>query len=202
MGGPVLVDRPGLLGGGLAVGRGWTGSLAVDPLVLLAPAAAAVAAAIGLGVAAFEADLRAADFGWRQLVTVVAAGAVVLGVVPTLVSAVPGRWDLPVNDFSQSVTWMGAKAAERRLPGAVAGGPRSLNQGSWSAGDGLAYATSEDGGPDARWLWNAADPGPASGLASAVNLARSDRTDRLGDAGSGRGPLRGVAHLARPRDRG
>ena len=48
------------------------------------------------------------------------------------------------------------------------GDPRSLNQGSWSAGDGLAYATSEDGSPDARWLWNAAGPGPAVALASAV----------------------------------
>jgi hypothetical protein len=60
------------------------------------------------------------------------------------------------------------------------GDPRSLNQGSWSAGDGLAYATSEHGSPDARWLWNAAGPGPTSGLASAVDLARSDRTDQLG----------------------
>ncbi len=162
------------------VGRGWTGSLAIDPLVLLAPAAAALAAAIGLGIAAFEEDLRAADFGWRQLVTVVAAGAVVLGSIPTVLSAIPGRWDLPVNDFSQSVTWMKARAAEGAFRVLWLGDPRSLNQGSWSAGSGLAYATSEDGSPDARWLWNAADPGPASRLASAVNLARSDRTDRLG----------------------
>ena len=162
------------------VGRGWTGSLAIDPLVLLAPAAAALAAAIGLGIAAFEEDLRAADFGWRQLITVVAAGAVVLGSIPTVLSAIPGRWDLPVNDFSQSVTWMKARAAGGAFRVLWLGDPRSLNQGSWSAGNGLAYATSEDGSPDARWLWNAADPGPASGLASAVNLARSDRTDRLG----------------------
>ena len=162
------------------VGRGWTGSLAIDPLVLLAPAAAALAAAIGLGIAAFEEDLRAADFGWRQLVTVVAAGAVVLGSIPTVLSAIPGRWDLPVNDFSQSVTWMKARAAGGAFRVLWLGDPRSLNQGSWSAGSGLAYATSEDGSPDARWLWNAADPGPAWSLASAVNLARTDRTDRLG----------------------
>ncbi|MGA3148012.1 MAG: glycosyltransferase family 2 protein [Acidimicrobiales bacterium] len=162
------------------VGRGWTGSLAIDPLVLLAPAAAALAAAIGLGIAAFEEDLWAADFGWRQLVTVVAAGAVVLGSIPTVLSAIPGRWDLPVNDFSQSVTWMKARAAGGAFRVLWLGDPRSLNQGSWSAGRGLAYATSEDGSPDARWLWNAPGPGPASRLASAVNLARSDRTDRLG----------------------
>ncbi len=162
------------------IGRGWTGSLAIDPLVLLAPAAVAVAASIGLGIAAFEEDLRAADFGWRQLITVVATGAVVLGSVPTLLSAIPGRWDLPVNDFSQSVQWMGAKTATGAFRVLWLGDPRSLNQGSWSAGGGLAYATSEDGSPDARWLWNATDQGPASTLASAVNLAQSDRTDQLG----------------------
>jgi GT2 family glycosyltransferase len=163
-----------------AIGRGWTGSLAIDPLVLLAPAAAAVAAAIGLGAAAFEEDLRAADFGWRQLVTVVATGAVVLGAAPTLVAALPGRWDLPVNDFSQSVGWMHAKAAAGPFRVLWLGDARSLNQGSWSAGDGLAYATSENGPPDARWLWNAAGPGPTTRLASAVALARTDRTDQLG----------------------
>ncbi len=162
------------------VGRGWTGSLAIDPLVLLGPAAASLAAAIGLGIAAFEEDLRAADFGWRQLATVVATGAVVLGSIPTVLSAIPGRWDLPVNDFSQSVTWMNARAASGAFRVLWLGDPRSLNQGSWGVGGGLAYATSEEGSPDARWLWNAAGPGPASGLASAVNLAQAGRTDRLG----------------------
>jgi GT2 family glycosyltransferase len=162
------------------IGRGWTGSLAIDPLILLGPAAAAIAASIGLGVAAFEEELRAADFGWRQLVAVVATGAVVLGAAPTLVAALPGRWDLPLNDFSQSVAWMHSRTATGSFRVLWLGDTRSLNQGSWSAGGGLAYATSEDGAPDARWLWNAADPGPASGLASAVNLARTDRTDQLG----------------------
>jgi hypothetical protein len=162
------------------VGRGWTGSLAIDPLILLGPAAVAIAAVIGLGVVTFEEDLRAADFGWRQVITVAATGAVVLGSVPTAVSALPGRWDLPLNDFSQSVRWMGVKAAGGAFRVLWLGDPRSLNQGSWSAGDGLAYATSEDGGPDARWLWNAASPGPAGRLGSAVDLARSEGTDQLG----------------------
>ncbi|MGD0312204.1 MAG: glycosyltransferase [Acidimicrobiales bacterium] len=162
------------------IARGWTGSLAVDPLVLLGPAAVAAAAAIGLGVAAFEEDLRAAEFGWRQLVTVVATVAVIVGAFPSLVSALPGRWELPVNDFSQSVAWMQARASSGAFRVLWVGDARSLNQGSWSAGDGLAYATSEDGSPDARWLWSAAGPGPAAGLASALDLARTDHTDQLG----------------------
>ena len=161
-------------------GRGWTGGLAIDPLVLLGPAAAATAASIGLGVAAFERDLRKAEFGWRQLVTVVGVVAVSLASVPTLVSALPGRWDLPTNDFSQSVSWMHAKASSGAFRVLWLGDPRSLNQGGWNAGGGLAYATSENGSPDARWLWNGTAAGPAAALGSAVELALHDGTDHLG----------------------
>ncbi len=163
-----------------ATGRGWTGSLAIDPLVLLGPAAVAIAASIGLGIAAFEEDLRTVTFGWRQIVVVLASIMAIAGSLPTLVSALPGRWDLPINDFSQSVSWMPAKASSGAFRVLWLGDTRSLNQGSWSAGDGLAYATSEDGAPDARWLWNAASPGPADGLASSVNEAIQGRTNQLG----------------------
>jgi GT2 family glycosyltransferase len=161
-------------------GRGWTGGLAIDPLALLGPAAAATAASIGLGVAAFERDLPKAEFGWRQLVTVVGVLAVGLASLPTLVSALPGRWDLPTNDFSQSVSWMHAKVADGAFRVLWLGDPRSLNQGGWNAGDGLAYATSENGPPDARWLWNGTAAGPAAHLGSTVDLALHDRTERLG----------------------
>jgi hypothetical protein len=162
------------------VGRGWTGGLAIDPLVLLGPAAAATAASIGLGVAAFERDLPKAEFGWRQLVTVVGVLAVCVASLPTLVSALPGRWDLPTNDFAQSVAWMGSKASAGAFRVLWIADPRSLNQGGWNAGDGLAYATSENGAPDARWLWNGTGAGPAAGLGTAIDLARQGRTDRLG----------------------
>jgi GT2 family glycosyltransferase len=161
-------------------GRGWTGGLAVDPMVLLGPASVAVSLAIGLGIAAFEEDLRAAAFGWRQVVTVMAASAIVIGALPTVEAALPGRWDLPQNDFAQTLDWMHAKTAQGAFRVLWLGDARALNQGSWTAGDGLAYATSENGVLNASWLWNATNPGPAAQLASSVNLARSGRTDQLG----------------------
>jgi GT2 family glycosyltransferase len=162
------------------IGRGWAGNLAVDPMVLLAPAAAAIVTAIGLGIAAFEEDLRSATFGWKQAATGIAAVAVVLGAFPTVISALPGRWDLPTTDTSQTVGWMHAKVPQGAFRVLWLGDPRALNQGSWSAGDGLAYATSENGAPNATWLWNAADPGPARSLANSVDLARAGKTNRLG----------------------
>ena len=75
---------------------------------------------------------------------------------------------------------MGAKSASGAFRVLWLGDARALTQGSWAAGDGLAYATSGDGSPDARWLWSAPGPGPAAGLSAAVDLARSGRTDQLG----------------------
>jgi GT2 family glycosyltransferase len=162
------------------VGRGWTGRLAPDLAILLAPAAVAAAAAIGLGVAAFEEDVPRATFGWRQLVTGLAATATVLAAVPTVVSAAPGSWNLPSSDFAQALAWMPGRAATGAFRVLWLADPRALNLGGWSAGGGLAYATSEEGPPDARWLWNQASPGPAADLAAAVDLARGGGTDRVG----------------------
>ena len=162
-------------------GRGWTGGLAVDPLVLLGPAAAATSASIGLGVAAFERDLPKAEFGWRQVVTVVGVLAVALAI-----GARPWSRPCPGDGTCRPTTspsrWRGCRPRWPDGPFRVLwlGDPRSLNQGGWNAGDGLAYATSENGSPDARWLWNGTAPGPAARLGSAVDLARNDRTDRLG----------------------
>ena len=160
--------------------RGWTAGFAFDPLVLLAPAAAAMAASIGLGIAAFEVDLRRAEFGWRQLTSGLGVAALALASVPTLVSALPGRWELPVNDFSQSVAWMHARTGDGAFRVLWLADPRSLGAGSWSAGDGLAYATSENGAPDVRWLWNGTSPGPAASLGTAVTQVRQGGTDRFG----------------------
>jgi len=107
--------------------------------------------------------------------------AVGLASLPTLASALPGRWDLPNYDFSQTVSWMRAQVPSGAFRVLWLGDPRSLNQGGWNAGGGLAYATSENGPPDGRWLWNGTAAGPAGRLGSAVDLALYNRTDRLGN---------------------
>ena len=102
--------------GAWVVGRGWTGNWAPDLTILLAPAAVAVATSIGLGIAAFEVDVPRAAFGWRQMVTALAVAATMLAAVPTLVSALPGSWNLPANDFSQALAWMPGRPGSGRVP--------------------------------------------------------------------------------------
>ena len=116
----------------------------------------------------------AADFGWRQLLTVVAAGGPVLGAVPTLVSALPGRWDLPVQRL-QPVGDLDGGQDRRAGPSGCCGsgtpGPSTRARGVRRRA-GLRHLGGR--APDARWLWNAAEPGPAARLASAVDLARTE----------------------------
>lgn len=170
-----------LLSWGLAwaVSRGWTGSFSPSIAVLLAPAAVAVAACIGLGVAAFETDLFGHRFGFRQLVTSVMMVAALAGMIPVIAEVSNGSFGLPATGFNTPLQFLAAKSPDsyRVL---WLGDPAALPLGGWSDGAGLAYATTENGPPGAQSLYAPAGPGPASQLASAVALARQGKTVHLG----------------------
>jgi len=161
------------------VARGWTHSFAPSVDVLLVPAAVAVAACIGLGVAAFENDLVGQRFGWRQLTTSLMMVAALAGMIPVVAEVSSGSFGLPTSGFSGSLQFLAARGGDsyRVL---WLGDPAALPLGGWSAGAGLAYATTEDGPPGAQDLYAPASPGPATQLASAVALARAGGTSHLG----------------------
>jgi GT2 family glycosyltransferase len=71
--------------------------------VVLAPAAAALALTAALGIASFDTDLRAYTFGWRQVLSVVAALGVVLGALPLGAGLIDGRWRMPARGFGASL---------------------------------------------------------------------------------------------------
>ncbi len=164
----------------LVVERGWSGSFAPSVDVVLAPAAVAIAACVGLGVSAFETDLAGHRFGWRQAATVVMVAAVAVGVVPVVAEVGNGRWGVAPSGFEIPLSYLNAGANEGPFRVLWLGDPRTLPLGGWSAGRGLAYATSEDGLPNAQDLFAPAAPGPAATLAAALVLARADDTVHLG----------------------
>ncbi|HXQ18234.1 MAG TPA: glycosyltransferase family 2 protein [Acidimicrobiales bacterium] len=164
----------------LAVERGWTGSFAPSVDVLLAPAAVAVAACVGLGVSAFETDLAGHRFGWRQAATAVMVAAVAVGVVPVVAEVGNGRWGVTPSGFEVPLSYLDAAAAHGPFRVLWLGDPRTLPLGGWSAGRGLAYATSEDGLPTALDWLAPASPGPAATLAGALGLAEHAQTVHLG----------------------
>jgi len=164
----------------LASARGDMGSFAPSVDVVLAPAAVAVAAGVGLSVAAFENDVAGYRFGWRQVVALGAMSAAAVGLVPVLSAAGDGRWGLPGSGYDQALSFTSAGAVRGGFRVLWLGDPRVLPLGGWSAGGGLAYATSEGGPPDATAIWAPADPGPAAGIADDLRLAMAGRTAHLG----------------------
>ena len=103
--------------------RAGPGRFAPSIDVLLAPAATAVAAGVGLGVASFEVDLAGYRFGWRQVATGLALVAAVVGLFPVVADAGDGRWGLADTGFAQAARLAARSGRGGGLPGAVAGRP-------------------------------------------------------------------------------
>jgi len=159
-----------------AAGRGWLPVPLAAPELFLAPAAAALALSVGLGALAFRVDLPGYRLGWRQLASMGAAIGLALGSLPMLGAAAGGRWDVPTQDFGTSLS-LAPQQAFRIL---WVGDPRGLPLGSWPLEDGVGYATSTDGPPDAAYLWPPHRAGATPLLARDLHLATSRLTTRLG----------------------
>jgi hypothetical protein len=146
----------------------------------LAPAALAVAGCIGLGISSFENDLTGREFGWRQVVSVVALAFVAVGLLPVAASAVGGRWGLPSQGVDQPLAFLSNRGPTEVARVLWLGDPRALPVGGWSVEPGLAYALTPDTLPDTSQVLTPAGPGPAALVAGAVRLAVNGGTVHLG----------------------
>ena len=163
-----------------AGGVGWLGAGAGATLVLLAPAACCLAAAVGLGVAAFEVDLTRSRFGWRQNLSVGAGLCLVVGLFPVLVSSVDGRSSLPSVGYEQILGWTTPAPGAKGYDVLWLGDPASVPQPAWQIRPGLAFAMSEDGLPDGQRLWPSSDPGIGADVEADLVSAEAGLTVRLG----------------------
>lgn len=180
----------------LGFGVAWAGAegwITVDlpaPEVLLAPAAAGLALAAGLGMVAFEVDLPDYHFGWRQIVSLVAAAAFVVALVPAVTTAWSGRWELPRSDFRRSLAFLVDEADQESFRSLWLGDAGVLPAPGWRLeADGvddlgpertLAYLTTDSGVPSLAGQWPGAADGATTEVADAVGLAAAGGTSRLG----------------------
>jgi hypothetical protein len=164
----------------LAATRGDLGSFTPSESVVLAPAALAVAACVGLGISAFENDLSGREFGWRQLLSVGALVLAAVGLLPVTAGAVNGRWGLPTQGAEQPLAFLARPSTVGVGRVLWLGDPRALPVGGWTVRQGLAYALTPEDLPDAAQVFTPAGPGPASLVGNAVDLAVSGGTVHLG----------------------
>ena len=160
--------------------RGDMGSFAPSAPVVLAPAALAVAACLGLGISSFENDLTGREFGWRQVVGVVALVFGVVGLLPVVAGAVSGRWNLPAQGAEQPLSFLDHAAPVGGSRVLWLGDPRAIPVGGWSIGPGLAYGLTPADLPDTSQVLTPAGSGPASLVAHAVKLTTTGGTVHLG----------------------
>lgn len=147
--------------------------------VVLAPVAAALALTAALGLAAFESDLRAYRFGWRQVLSVVAAVGVVIGALPLASGLLDGRWKTPERDFASSLEpLIAADGVPTRV--LYLASPDVAPVGTWRYDDAVAYGASDRAVVTVLDRFVGPPPGPSNLLADAVRLAETDRTNRLG----------------------
>jgi GT2 family glycosyltransferase len=163
-------------------GQGLLGVPVPPPEVLLAPAAAALALAVGLGALAFERDLRGYHFGWRQIASAIAGIAVLAGAVPIVIGSIDGRWDVPVNDHSATLSFLRGDDVRKQGGFRVLwlGDPEVLPVAGFRLADDLAYGFSENGPGRLRERWSAPAYGATPLVADALRLAARGDTERLG----------------------
>ncbi len=179
-------------GFGLAwsIGQGWLVDWLPAPSLLLVPAALGVALSAGLGMAAFEADLPDYHFGWRQILSLLAATAFVVALVPALGSALSGRWALPRGDFDRSLSFLGDDAGVGDYRVLWIGDAAAIPTGSWrldapavddlGEGRALAFATTGSSTPSIAQYWPGSLDGATSHLGDALRTAAGGGTARLG----------------------
>jgi hypothetical protein len=164
----------------LAAVRGDMGSFTPSTTVVLAPAAFAVAVCLGLGISSFENDLTGREFGWRQVVGVVALIFGVVGLLPVVSGAVSGRWNLPAQGAEQPLSFLEHAPGTGTARVLWLGDPRALPVGGWSIEPGLAYALTPANLPDTSQVLAPAGAGPAALVAHAVRLTTTGGTVHLG----------------------
>ncbi len=172
------------------IGQGWLAGWLPSSSVVLVPAALGISLAAGLGMAAFEVDLPDYHFGWRQIVSVVAAAAFVGAMLPTFAATLSGRWDLPRGDYQRSLSFLDGESDAESFRVLWIGDASALPLAGWAldapAVDNLGpdrlltFATTSEGTPTIAEQW----PGPVNGatgqLESALQIAADRGTARLG----------------------
>jgi GT2 family glycosyltransferase len=166
----------------LAAASAWhlLGVFTPNPMVVLAPAAVAVACLVGLALSGFEVELGDHSFGWRQLATVAGLTFSATAVMTIFVALPSGTWGLGSVGVDQSLDQVSRHFATTGGRVLWLGDPRVLPVSGASVEPGLAYATTTSTVTSTWSAVPAGDPGAAVVLGEAVSSVLHGTTSTVG----------------------
>jgi hypothetical protein len=166
----------------LATASAWhlLGAFSPSPMVVLAPAAVAVACLVGLALSGFEVELGDHSFGWRQLAVVTGLTFSTAAVMTIFVALPSGTWGLGAVGVDQSLDQVSRHFATTGGRVLWLGDPRVLPVSGASVEPGLAYATTTSTVTSTWSSVPAGDPGAAVVLGDAVSSVLHGTTSNVG----------------------
>jgi hypothetical protein len=156
------------------------GQFSPTPMVVLAPAAVAVACLVGLALSGFEVELGDLSFGWRQLAVVTGLSFSTFAVLTMLVALPSGTWGLGAVGVDQSLDQISPHFATTGGRVLWLGDPRVLPVSGASVEPGLAYATTTSTVTSTWSSVPAGDPGAAVILGQAISSVLEGTTSTVG----------------------
>ncbi len=116
-----------------------------EPGILLAPVAVGLALSAACIAAAFQDDVLAGSFGWRQPLGLLTAAAVAIGVLPGIAAISSGRWRMPTLTLTSVLGQFADNPPEGDYRILWIGDPRVMPVPGWTLQPGIGYAITDDG---------------------------------------------------------
>jgi len=116
-----------------------------EPGILLAPVAVGLALSAACIAAAFQDDVLAGSFGWRQPLGLLSAAAVALGVLPGIAAVSSGRWGMPRLTLTSVLGQFNENPPEGDYRILWIGNPKVMPVPPWTLAPGIGYAITDDG---------------------------------------------------------
>lgn len=140
-----------------------------EPAVMLVPVAFGIAICAGALGASLGLDVRHARFGWRQPLGALATVSFILGLAPTALAGVNGRWSQPEVTVAQLLEQLPGPEAAGAYRTLFLGDSRLLPGAPENVGWGVSYSVVENGRPTTDNLWEST---PTVATASVTQTTR------------------------------
>ncbi|MDH4169509.1 MAG: hypothetical protein OEW42_07955 [Acidimicrobiia bacterium] len=168
-------------------GLAWAAQWGALPVALpstefaLVLAAVGLAMAVGIGAAVFEVDLLRHNFGWRQLLVVLAGAGLVCGLFPAVAASFDGRWSMPRGDYDDLFAAVFPEPADSGSYRVLWLGDDSVMPArGWPLRATESFALTDDGAPDILNQLVAPLDADTRAVRDAVRDATAGRSNRLG----------------------